>query len=184
MESYRQLERTHKRWQTMRSRFDLTIEDAAFFIGRDESLAPTAWERQARKYFAAVLDYDRLEQTNDLLRAHRLRQGLSLGEAAFLFAGIEDTDPRPNKLRAARLRTGLSQKDVAYIIDKPRHMLSCYERGKREPDLVTAMSLSTLYDLPLNKLFPQQVGVLNLRLKKRERMLAVWRRMHLADLAA
>ena len=45
--------------------------------------------------------------------------------AAFLdlFAGIEDTNPLPNKLRAARMRTGLSQEDVASIIDKPA---TCY----------------------------------------------------------
>ncbi len=51
-----------------------------------------------------------------------------------------------------------------------------YERGKRNPDLATAMSLSVLYDLTLNKLFPQQVVALNSCLKKRQRMLAVWRR--------
>jgi hypothetical protein len=54
-------------------------------------------------------------------------------------------------------------------------MLSRYERGTREPDVVTAMTLSFLYDLPLNDLFPLQ-GALNRRLKKRERMLTAWRR--------
>jgi DNA-binding transcriptional regulator YiaG len=131
MESYRQLERTHKRWQTIRSRFDLTIEDVAFFIGTSKPHTPASLERQAKHYFATLLDYERLERTNDLLRAHRLQEGLSLGETAFLFAGIEDTNPLPNKLRDARLRTGLSQKDVAYIIGKTRSVLSCYERGKR-----------------------------------------------------
>jgi transcriptional regulator with XRE-family HTH domain len=101
---------------------------------------------------------------------------LGLGEAAFLFAGIEDADPLPNKLRSARLHTGLGQKDVAYIIGRTRSVLSSYERGKRNPDLASAMSLSALYDLPLNRLFPQQVGALNTCLKKRRRMLAVWRR--------
>ncbi len=52
---------------------------------------------------------------------------------------------------------------------------SRYERGTREPDVVTAMILSLLYDLPFNKLFLQR-GVLNRRLKKRGRMLAAWRR--------
>ena len=155
-------------WPHFRSR--------GFFIGRDELLTPGSWKRQARSYFAALLDYERLEPTNDLLRAHRLQRGWGLGEAAFLFAGIEDTDPLPNKLRAARLRTGLSQEDVASIIDKPRHLLARYERGERNPDLVTAMSLSVLYDLPLNKLFPQRIGAVNAFLKKRERMLGEWRR--------
>jgi DNA-binding XRE family transcriptional regulator len=59
---------------------------------------------------------------------------------------------------------------------RTRSVLSSYERGKRNPDLATAMSLSALYDVPLNKLFPQQVGALNTCLKKRQRMLAVWRR--------
>ena len=148
----------------------------AFFIGQDESLTPASLERQARNYFAALLDYEKLERTNDFIRAHRLQKGWSLGEVAFLFAGIEDTNPLPNKLRAARLRTGLSQEDVASIIDKPRHLLSRYERGERNPDLVAAISLSILYDLPLNKLFPQRIGAVNALLKKRERMLGEWRR--------
>jgi transcriptional regulator with XRE-family HTH domain len=58
-------------------------------------------------------------------------------------------------------------------------MLSRFERGTREPDVVDAMTLSLLYDLPLNRLFPRR-GALNRRLKKRERVLAVWRRMRLA----
>ena len=42
-------------------------------------------------------------------------------------------------------------------VGKTRSVLSSYEWGKRNPDLVTAMSLSTLYDVPLNRLFPQQI---------------------------
>jgi DNA-binding XRE family transcriptional regulator len=153
LESYRKLERTHQRWHSIRSRFGLTIEDAAFFIGQDKSHTPASLERQAKHYFVSLLDYARVERTNDLLRAHRLQQGSSLGEAAFLFAGVEGTDPLPNKLRTARLRTGLSQNDVAFIIGMTRIVLSSYERGKRNPDLATAMSLSTLYDVPLNRLY-------------------------------
>src|SRR5713226_642724 len=164
MESYRRLERIHKRWRTIRSLFDLTIEAAAFFIGRDESLRPASLERQVRKYYATLLDYENLERTNDLLRAHRIRQGLSLGETAFLLAGEDPAKPPPNKLRAARQRTGLSQADVAHFIGTSPSLLSRYERGTREPDVVTAMTFSLLYDLPLNKLFPQRV--LNRRLKK------------------
>ena len=107
LESYRKLERTHQRWRSIRSRFGLTIEDAAFFIDQDKSHTPASLERQAKHYFGTLLDYDRLERTNDLLRVDRLQKGLGLGEAAFLFAGVEDTDPLPNKLRTARLRTGL-----------------------------------------------------------------------------
>jgi len=176
MASYRKLELRHNRWRTIRSLFGLTIEDAAFFTGTNKSHTPASLERQARHYFATLMDYDRLERANDLLRAHRLKEGLGLGEAAFLFAGVEGTDPLPNKLRDARLRTGLSQSDVAYIIGKTRAVLSSYERGKRNPDLATAMSLSVLYDVALNKLFPKQVGVLNTCLKRRQRLLAVWRR--------
>lgn len=176
LESYRKLERTHKRWRSIRSRFGLTIEDAAFFIGQDKSHTPASLERQARAYFAALRDYAELDRTSDLLRAHRTRKGWSLGEAAFIFAGARDTDPLPNKLRAARLRTPLSQEDVAFVIDKPRSILSLYERNKLEPDMETAMRLSALYDLPLNGLFPQKVGAIDTCLKKRRRMLAVWRR--------
>jgi DNA-binding XRE family transcriptional regulator len=176
MQSYQKLERAHKRWRTIRSRFGLTIADAAFFIGTNKSHTPASWKRQAKRYFSTLLDYARLERTNGLLRAHRRQKRLDIGEAAFLFAGIEDTDPLPNTLLAARLRTGLSQKDVAYIIGKTRSALSSYERGKRNPDLATAMSLSTLYDAPLNRLFLEQVGALNTCLKKRRRMLAAWGR--------
>ena len=176
IESYRQLERTHKRWRTIRSRFDLTIEDATFFMGQDKPHTPASLERQARTYFAALRDYAELDRTSDLLRAYRTRKGWSLGEAAFIFAGARDTNPLSNKLRAARLRTPLSQKDVAYIIDKPRHMLSRYERGKSNPDMETAMRLSILYNLPLKILFPHQDGALNTYLKKREKMLKMWRK--------
>jgi putative transcriptional regulator len=184
IESYRKLERTHRRWQTIRSRFGIAIRDAAFFIGTNKSHTLASLERQANNYFSLLLDYARLERTNDLLRSHRLQEGLGLGEAAFLFAGIEDRDPLPNKLRAARLRTGLSQKDVAFIIGKTRSVLSSYERGKRNPGFLTALSLSTLYDVALNKLFPQQVGALSACLKKRQRMLTVWRRSRQRPLAS
>src|SRR5690349_9919192 len=176
LDSYRQLERTHKRCQKLRSLFELSVEDSAFFIGRGDSHTPATMERQARTYFAILLDNEELERTNDQLRAERLREGLSLGEAAFLLVGIEDIEPFPNQLRTARLRTGLSQEEVAYLIGKPRSLLSRYELGKCEPDLETAMSLSSLYDRPLEKLFLQRVGALNRRLKKRERIFAVWRR--------
>jgi len=175
-ELYRRLERTHKRWRTIRLLFDLSIGAVAFFIGLDESHTHSSLERRARKYYATLLDYEKLERTNGLLRAHRMRQGLSLGETAFLLAGGRSlAKPLPNRLRAARQRTGLSQTDVAHLIGTSRSMLSRYERGTREPDVVTAMTLSLLYELPLNKLFPQR-GALNRRLKKRERMLAAWRR--------
>ncbi len=95
-------------------------------------------------------------------------------------AGIEDAGPLPNRLRAARLRTGLSREDVARLIGKSRSMLSSYERGEREPGLETAMSLSTLYDLPLERLFPQRIGALKRCLKERKRMLVAWRRTRLA----
>ena len=108
---------------------------------------------------------------------------MGLIEAAFLFAGIEDKDPLPNKLRAARLHTDLGQRDVAYIIGKTRSALSLYERGKRNPDLVTALSLSTLYDLALNTLFPQQVGALNARLKEQKRMLKMRQRTRQRSIA-
>jgi transcriptional regulator with XRE-family HTH domain len=175
IELYRRLERKHKRWRTIRRLFDLSIEDVAFVIGLDESHTHSSLERQARKYYATLLDYEKLERTNDLLRADRMRQGLSLGETAFLLAGEDPAKPSTNKLRAARQRTGLSQGDAAHLIRTSRSMLSRYERGTREPDVVTAMTLSTLYDLPINKMFPRP-GTLNRRLKKRERMLAAWRR--------
>lgn len=179
LESYRQLERMHRRWRTLRVLFKLGIEDAAFFVGGNKSRTPASLERRARAYFAMLLSYARLEWTNDPLRAHRLREGLGLGEAAFLLAGIEDGDPLPNRLRAARLRTGLSRGDVARLIGKSRSVLSSYERGEREPDLKTAMSLSTLYDLPPERLFPQRVGALNRRLKERKKVLVAWRRTRL-----
>jgi DNA-binding XRE family transcriptional regulator len=175
IELYRRLERKHKRWRTIRRLSALSIEEAAFFIGQDKPHTYSSLERQARNYYATLLDYENLERTNDLLRAHRIRQGLSLGETAFLLAGEGRAKPPLNKLRAARQRTGLSQADVAHLIRTSRSMLSRYERGTREPDVVTAMTLSLLYDLPLNKLFPRQ-GTLNRLLKKRERMLAAWRR--------
>ncbi len=175
IELYRRLERKHKHWRTIRRLSDLSIEEVAFFIGLEESHTYSSLERQAREYYAAtLLDYEKLERTNDFLRAHRIRQGLSLGETAFLLAGEDPAKPPPNKLRAARQRTGLSQADVAHFIGTSPSLLSRYERGTREPDVVTAMTFSLLYDLPLNKLFPQRV--LNRRLKKRERMLAAWRR--------
>jgi DNA-binding transcriptional regulator YiaG len=175
IELYRRLELKHKRWRTIRRLFDLSIEDVAFIIGLDESHTHSSLEWQARNYYATLLDYEKLERTTDLLRAHRMQRGLSLGEAAFLLAGEDPAKPSPNKLRAARQRTGLSQADVAHLIRTSRSMLSRYERGTREPDVITAMTLSILYDLPLNKLFPQQC-VLNRCLKKREGMLAAWRR--------
>jgi DNA-binding XRE family transcriptional regulator len=175
LESYRQLEWTHKRWRTIRRLSDLSIEEVAFFIGLDESRTRSSLERQARKYYATLLGYEKLERTNDILHAHRMQQGLSLGETAFLLAGEDPAKPPPNRLRVARQRTGLSQTDVAHLIGTSRSMLSRYERGTRDPDVVTAMTLSLLYNLPLNKLFPQR-GALNRRLKKRERMLAAWRR--------
>jgi transcriptional regulator with XRE-family HTH domain len=176
LESYRRMERTRRRWQKLRVLFKLGIEDAAFFVGGNKSRTPASLERRARAYFAMLLSYAKLERTNDPLRAHRLRQGLGLGEAAFLLAGIEDAGPLPNRLRAARLRTGLSRGDAARLIGKSRSVMSSYERGEREPGLETAMSLSTLYDLPIEELFPQRVGALNRRLRERKRMLATWRR--------
>jgi len=175
-ESYRSLEQRHPRWRTIRRLFGISIDEATFFVGVDTAHTPASLERRAQEYFATLRAYDRLERTNIRLRQERMRKGLSLGEAAFLFADSTAARPIPNRLRAARLRTGLSQADVAQCIGMSRSRLSFYERGKREPDLVRAMSLSILYNLPLQKLFPQRVGALNGCLKKRKRALAKWRR--------
>ena len=174
--AYRSRERRHPRWRTIRRLFGISIDEATFFVGVDTAHTPAALERHAKEYFATLRAYDRLERTNNRLRQERRRRGLSLGEAAFLLADNTTARPIPNRLRAARLRTGLSQADVAQCIGMSRSRLSFYERGKREPDLVRAMSLSIMYNLPLQKLFPQRVGALNRRLKKRESALAKWRR--------
>jgi transcriptional regulator with XRE-family HTH domain len=175
-QSYRRLERTHKSWRTIRHLFDLSIEEVAFFIVPDGSNAHSSLERRAKHYYATLLDYERLERAKEVLRVHRLRQQLSLGEAAFLLAGEGPAKPSPNKLRAARQGTGLSQADVAHLIGTSRFMLSRYEAGRSDPDVVTAMILSVLYEPPLNRLFPRQ-GALRRHLKRRERMLAAWRRV-------
>ncbi len=112
IELYRRLERKHKHWRTIRRLSDLSIEEVAFFIGLEESHTYSSLERQAREYYATLLDYEKLERTNDFLRAHRIRQGLSLGETAFLLAGEDPAKPPPNKLRAARQRTASAKRTL------------------------------------------------------------------------
>jgi DNA-binding LytR/AlgR family response regulator len=77
IELYRRLERTHKHWRTIRRLSDLSVAEVAFFVGLDESHTYSSLERQARNYYATLLDYEKLERTNGLLRAHRLQQGLT-----------------------------------------------------------------------------------------------------------
>jgi len=111
IELYRRLERKHKHWRTIRRLSDLSIEEVAFFIGLEESHTYSSLERQAREYYATLLDYEKLERTNDFLRAHRIRQGLSLGETAFLLAGedllnhLPTSSERPDNARASAKRT-------------------------------------------------------------------------------
>src|SRR5713101_3814853 len=93
IELYRRLERKHKHWRTIRRLSDLSIEEVASLIGLDESHTRSSLARQARKYYATLLGYEKLERTNDLLRVHRMLQGLSLGETAVLLAGEEPAKP-------------------------------------------------------------------------------------------
>jgi hypothetical protein len=48
----------------------------------------------------------------------------------------------------------------------------------------TVLLLSTLYDVPLNTLFPQQVGALNACLKEQKRMLKMWQRTRQRSIAS
>jgi DNA-binding XRE family transcriptional regulator len=173
--SYRSLERRHPRWRTIRRLFGISIDEATFFVGAGTAHTPASLERRAKEYFATLRAYDRLERTNNRLRQERMRKGLSLGEAAFLFADSTTARPIPNRLRAARLRTGLSQADVAECIGMSRSRLSYYERGKREPGAGTALTLALLYGIPLERLFRRRVRSLHTHMQRRENALAKWR---------
>jgi len=174
--SYRSRERRHPRWRTIRRLFGISIEETTFFVGVDTAHTPAFLERRAKEYFATLRAYDRLERTNNRLRQERMRKGLSLGEAAFLLADSAAARPIPNRLRAARLRTGLSQADVAQCTGMSRFRLSYYERGKREPDAGTALTLAVLYGIPLERLFRRRVRSLHAHVRRRESALAKWRR--------
>ena len=96
------------------------------------------------------------------------KQPFSLREKTVL-SRLPTSSERPDNARASAKRMLRTSSEL------PAPCCRAMRGGTREPDVVTAMTLSLLYDLRLNKLFPRQ-GTLTRLLKKRERMLAAWRR--------
>ena len=58
----------------------------------------------------------------------------------------------PYGLRRARTSKGYTQKQVANILNITKETLSNYENGKTEPDMITVIKLSDIYDCPLDTL--------------------------------
>lgn len=59
-------------------------------------------------------------------------------------------------LRTERRSWGLSQRELALLLGmESRAHISRLERGKRSPTLETALACSTLFGVPLGRLFPE-----------------------------
>ena len=58
------------------------------------------------------------------------------------------------KLREYREEKGLTQKELGKILDLNWRTISAYENGLRKPPMKTAVNLSRILGVPIDKLFP------------------------------
>lgn len=82
----------------------------------------------------------------------------------------------PNRLWQYRKRRGLTQTQVAAILGYvPTTYLSEYERGRKLPNLVTALKLEIIYRIPVAYLYADLYHRLKAELRVREeRLRAEW----------
>jgi transcriptional regulator with XRE-family HTH domain len=66
-----------------------------------------------------------------------------------------DTTRPHNYLRAQRKRSGLTQREIAFLLGRKHDaIVSRFERRTRVPTLDAAFSLSVIFGVPLDELFP------------------------------
>lgn len=56
-------------------------------------------------------------------------------------------DEFPNNLKTARKRAGLSQEDICKKLDIAKGTYSCWETGKRKPDIITVKKLCSILNV-------------------------------------
>jgi transcriptional regulator with XRE-family HTH domain len=65
----------------------------------------------------------------------------------------------PNRLKQCRRHRGLSQKELADLMGfKDTTWISRWENGDTLPNLISAIRLSVLFDIPVNSLFGEIVN--------------------------
>ena len=63
-------------------------------------------------------------------------------------------------LKQARIERGVSQEKLALNCDLDRTFISLLERGKRQPSLVSILSLSASLKIPADELIKQTIDIL------------------------